>query len=172
MQLNKGFTLVETLVSVMIMVILITMAVPMYQRTVEKSRVAEVGMVLKRMGEAKLRAMDNRDIADYQSGDLTIGELDSHFPSSQDFTFYLFPNSYHNGVCAVRARGKQAGTVFLFLGETAAEYCSCPNADTTTVCGAYCTTGRKLFCKDNSAGGSCEVYGLDSYSSVGTCSSN
>ena len=39
---KKGFTLMEILVSVMILAILITMSVPMYERTVEKSRLAEV----------------------------------------------------------------------------------------------------------------------------------
>ena len=39
--MKTGFTLVEILVAVMIMALLVTMAVPMYDRTVEKSRMAE-----------------------------------------------------------------------------------------------------------------------------------
>ena len=39
--MKKGFTLVEILVAVMIVTLLVTMAVPMYDKTVEKSRMAE-----------------------------------------------------------------------------------------------------------------------------------
>lgn len=45
--MNKGFTLVEILVAVMITAILITMAVPIYDKTIEKSRISEARVVLK-----------------------------------------------------------------------------------------------------------------------------
>lgn len=161
---RRGFTLVEVLVAVMIVTILVTMAVPMYERTVEKSRVAEVSMTLKRIGEAKLRVMDNKNISTFTNGAFDLDQLDMERPKSKDFTFYLYPRNYPNAVCAVRARGENAGTKFLFLGETAPDYCDCNSSySERTVCGDYCDQGRKLFC-----GGNCDAYSMDSYD-VGSC---
>lgn len=158
--MNKGFTLVEILVAVLIMTILITMSVPMYERTVEKSRLAEVSTLLKRLSEAKLRTMDSMNIDIYSYGDFGLNLLDIKMPQSDDFSYGLFPASYPNAVCAKRLRGDTSGTVFLYLGETAPEYCASSNS---SLCQEYRSSGRKLFCSGN-----CEVYGLTSYS-VGSC---
>lgn len=166
--MKKGFTLVEVLVAVMIVTILITMAVPMYERVVEKSRVAEVSMALKRLSEAKLRTMDNKNISVYgASNAFGMNQLDMDVPNSNDFDYSLYPASYPNAVCAKRKRGDNTGTVFLYLGETASEYCTCPNTG-NSVCGAYCSEGRRLFCQNKSGTTSCDAYGLTSYS-VGSC---
>lgn len=167
---RRGFTLVEVLVAVMIVTILVTMAVPMYERTVEKSRVAEVSMTLKRLSEAKLRVMDNKNISTF-NGAFGLDQLDMERPKSKDFTFYLYPRNYPNAVCAVRARGENAGTKFLFLGETAPDYCDCNSSySERTVCGDYCGQGRKLFCQDvpNIRTSTCDAYSMDSYD-VGSC---
>ena len=63
--MKKAFTLVEVLVAVLIMAVLATMAVPMYERMVEKSRIGEVTANLKRLGEAKWREMDNRNMINF-----------------------------------------------------------------------------------------------------------
>ena len=114
---KKGFTLAEILVAVLILTILITMSVPMYERAVEKSRLAEVSATLKRISESKLRAMDARNILTFSSGAIPMGVLDVEIPNSDDFSYRLFPSSYPNGVCAMRLRGDTAGTMFLYLGE-------------------------------------------------------
>ena len=62
---RRGFTMMEILVAVMILAILVTMSVPMYERSVEKSRLAEVSTVLKRLSESKLRTMDSMDLMQY-----------------------------------------------------------------------------------------------------------
>ena len=155
----------EILVSVMILAILITMSVPMYERTVEKSRVAEVSAMLKRISESKLRTMDNMNITTYNR-EFGLNLLDVDVPDSDDFSYRLYPNSFPNAVCAVRLRGDAAGTQFLYLGETAPDYCNCRGPLLFgSVCAAYCDSGRKLFCQGN-----CDVYGLDNYSNMGSCS--
>lgn len=163
--MNKGFTLVEILVAVLIMTILITMSVPMYERTVEKSRLAEVSAMLQRISESKLRTMDSMNINTYTSGAFGLNLLDVKVPASDDFSYGLYPTSYPNAVCAKRLRGDTSGTVFLYLGETAPDYCASSNS---SLCQEYRNSGRKLFCQDASGKSTCEIYGLTSYT-VGSC---
>ncbi len=159
--MKKGFTLVEVLVAVLIVTVLITMAVPMYERTVEKSRVAEVSILLKKLSESKLRTMDNKDIITY-NGQFGLSQLDSDIKSSKDFTYSLSPSLYPNAVCAVRARGDRKGTMFLYLGETAPDYCDCSTSHAAgTVCGGYCSEHRLLFCGGTEA--QCDSYSMTSY---------
>ncbi len=167
---RRGFTLMEILVSVMILAILITMSVPMYERAVEKSRLAEVSALLKRVGESKLRTMDSMDLINYTSGSFGLNQLDIAVPSSEDFSFSLYPSSYPNAVCAKRSRGDNSGTVFLYLGETAPDYCATSSSSVynTSVCAEFRSSGRKLFCQNKSGTNSCEAYGLSSYN-VGSC---
>lgn len=164
--MKKGFTLVEILVAVLIMTILITMAVPMYERTVEKSRLAEVSAMLKRISEAKLRTMDSMNMNNYTSGAFGLNLLDVKVPDSDAFSYGLYPASYPNAVCARRLNGDASGTTFLYLGETAPDYCATSN---TSLCQEYRSSGRKLFCQDASGKSTCEIYGLSSYS-LGSCS--
>ena len=118
---NKGFTLMEMLVVVLIMVILVAMAVPMYERAVEKSRRAEVSSVLKQLSDAKQRSLDAMDVS-FRMGCTTAclvnsEQLDVQIPSSQEFTYGLCPTSVPLGVCAVRSRGDNSGTMFLYLSD-------------------------------------------------------
>ena len=160
---QKGFTLLEILVSVLIVIVLATIAVPLYDRAIEKSSLAEVSVTLKRIGESKLRIMDNRDITRYND-QFDLGQLDVQYPTSRDFTYSLFPEKFPNAVCAVRNKGSNQGTMFLFLGDTASEYCSCPTNDANyNVCAGYCSTGSTLFCQNAVGTTSCASYGMDSY---------
>lgn len=154
--MKKGFTLVEVLVSVMIVTILITMAVPMYERTVEKSRLAEVSVTLKRLSDAKLRTMDSMNITTF-GGQFGFEHLDMTQPGSKDFNYSLAPRDFANAVCAVRTNGDNAGTAFLYLGDAASEICEGNNGG---ICAAYRDdTHPKLFCNGN-----CDAYGMESYS--------
>ena len=63
--MNRGFTLVEILIAVLIMGILVTMAVPMYEKTIEKSRIAEVRANLRRIYDAKMRLLDDMEKTKY-----------------------------------------------------------------------------------------------------------
>jgi len=151
------------LVAVMIIAILVTLATPMYQRAVEKSRVAEVSMGLKRLGDAKVRIMSQLNMSTYNFEDLTLSQLDVEAPPSTEFSYSIFPINFPNAVCAVRSKGKNSGTTFLYLGEMASESCDC-NAIKSDVCADYCKHGTQLFCK-----GDCDDYGMTSIGDVGDC---
>ena len=167
--MKKGFTMPEILVAVMILTILVTMAVPMYERAVEKSRIAEVSITLKRMLESKLRVMDDRNMVNYD-GSFSKSQLDSSFNDTSDFAYRMNPSGFPNAVCAVRRKGDNARTAFLYLGETGAEYCGTaddPTSNSTAVCNAYRKVGEKFFCM-NGAADSCDTYGMNS-TSFGSC---
>ena len=164
--MKKGFTLVEILVSVMIVTMLVAMAVPMYEKTVEKSRMAEVRTLLKEIYEAKMRTLDAAEKDTFSSGLFGFESLDVALvcvnPSTgsrmtrctgadiytKDFKYSLLPTGYPNAVCAVRRKGDNAGVAFLYVGEEGA------------------VNGEKFFCNNGSSGGSCDAYGLDSTGSA------
>lgn len=52
---NKGFTLIEVLIVIVIIAVLAGLAVPLYQRSVEKSRKAEALEVLSAMRQSEMR---------------------------------------------------------------------------------------------------------------------
>ena len=175
---KKGFTLVEILVAVMIVSLLVTMAVPMYDKTVEKSRMAEDRTLMKKILESKLRTLDNMDRENYANGLFGFENLDVTIPCvdastgarltrctgntlyTKDFKYTLLPQgsvsgstaTIINGVCAVRRKGDNAGVNFLYLGELETN----SNRD-------------NFLCNDGAGDGSCDVYGLDSTAS-GWCS--
>ena len=175
---QTAFTLIEMLVAVLIIAVLAAMAVPMYERTVERSHRAEVSMTLKRLSEAKLRTMTNMELATFSGSpaSFTRNQLDTTVANTDDFNYSLYPNSFPNAVCAVRARGPYQGTTFLYLGEAATDsgHCSsCTGVASGTVCGGFCSSGQRLFCQDASGShsGGCDAYGMNSVS-VGTCSTS
>lgn len=169
--MKKGFTLVEILVAVMIVTLLVTMAVPMYDKTIEKSRMAEARTLMKKMLESKLRTLDNMDRENYTSGLFGFENLDVSIPCvnsttgasiarctgatiyTKDFKYTLLPTGsapnstavVANGVCAVRRKGDNAGATFLYLGELET------NPDR-----------EKFLCNNGPTAGSCEAYGMDS----------
>ena len=160
-----GFTLIEILMAIFITAILATIAVPMYERVIEKSHLAEVSTKLKQLGDAKQRMMNAKDILiynDYADVDTDIEQLDIKFVPSSHFRFMFYPNDdYPNAVCAIRSGGDNEGTQFLYLGESASEYCPDCTAPAPGMCTAHCATGQKLFCKDASTTKpTCEAYGM------------
>lgn len=156
--MKKGFTLVEILVAVMIVTLLVTAAVPIYERTVEKSRIAEARMMLKKIYESKMRIMDAMDLNTFNNN-FGFQNLDMNMAcegntsctgataNTKDFTYYLKPtNGNANGVCAARRKGDNKGVNLLFLGEE--------------------VTTQKLLCNNGGSGGSCDAYGMNSQGST------
>ena len=174
---TRGFTLVEILVAVMIITLLVTMAVPMYDKTVEKSRMAEARTTLKKILESKLRTLDSMDRENYITGLFGFESLDISLPCvnpstgerlsrcagdtiyTKDFKYTLSPNGrvsgstarVANAVCAMRRSGDNAGVTFLYLGELETN-----------------KARDNFLCNDGIGYGSCEVYGLES-SDAGWC---
>lgn len=158
---KQGFTLVEILTAVVIVTILVTMAVPMYEKTIERSRMAEARTVLNRLQAAKLTAMDMMGCTTYLSTSAvcpkikhlgvafaqgTVAGNDYAF-ETKDFHYSINPGgSYPKGVCARRLGGDYAGTLFLYNGEQ-------EDVEPLFLChGAYC-----------------EAYGLESSNAFSAC---
>lgn len=152
---TKGFTLVEILVAVMILVLMVTAAVPIYERAIEKSRIAEVRSTLKQLADAKLRVMDNIGKTNYLSTDFGIGALDVQIPcesggcktgkstlyylNTKSFQYTLSPSStYNNSVCAVRLNGDYKGVNFLYSVNNSGEVSfRCNNGGVSDGCATY-----------------------------------
>lgn len=82
---KKGFTLIELLVVVLIIGILAAIALPQYEKTVEKSRAAEGALLLKSWVEAtKIYALENPGTFYYAPTDV----LNISFPHSSGNTFW------------------------------------------------------------------------------------
>ena len=82
----SGFTLIELLVVVLIIGILAAVAVPQYQKAVEKARVAEAKSVLKTIAQAQdtymLSSPDGMATGDFAELDITV-------PTSPIWDYYL-----------------------------------------------------------------------------------
>lgn len=134
MKTNTGFTLVEILTAVVIVTILITIAVPLYEKTIERSRMAEARSILAKLQDAKLYAMDNMGCPMYSATaavcprlehlNVAYGGADTIGTSfnGDAFRFSLIPGGsdasvpawWRNAVCARRLGGDYAGTIFLY----------------------------------------------------------
>ena len=168
--MKKGFTLVEILVAVLIMGILVTMAVPQYEKAVEKSRLAEVRTTLKRLYDAKSRVLNNMETTTYNTTSPTFGLENLDFTlacdasttanshqmtcSTKDFAYVINPSGTGNNnyVCAVRNKGDYQGVNFLYKGDDVA------------------VGTDNLFCNEGVVAGRCDVYGMASTGSTAFCS--
>ncbi|MBP5616883.1 MAG: prepilin-type N-terminal cleavage/methylation domain-containing protein [Elusimicrobiaceae bacterium] len=184
MQLTKtrhGFTLAEILTAVIIVTILTLMAVPMYEKTIERSHLAEARTIMLKLQEAKLAAMDNMGcVLGYQSGSgnycpaakqpklahlglaFTGGSTKNYSFQTKYFRYSIFPSGptgaanyrYSNGVCAVRTGGDNDGVMFIYMSDAAVRQ-------------DYHRAG--FLCIDSSGQNRCEVYGMETTSGTFTC---
>lgn len=164
---KQGFTLVEILVAVLIVIVLVTMAAPMYEKAIEKSRIAEARATAKKLWDSKMRQLNSMDLEVYSSSDFGLENLDFSLPcetssihsghrvtcKTADFSFRINPeasgsssSAILNGICVYRLKGDQEGTTFLYVGDDA-------SASEEEAYG-------KFWCHNNSSGSSCEAYGM------------
>lgn len=141
---NKhGFTLVEILTAVIIVAILTVMAMPLYERTIERARLAEARTIMSRIQDAKLAAMDEMGCEKYpDNGTATpddcpvpprfqhlrvafVDEVGNNkgnpaknfIYEGKDFYYDLITiRECSNGVMAVRQDGEHKNTAFLYYG--------------------------------------------------------
>ena len=141
-----GFTLIELLVVVLIIGILAAVALPQYQKAVEKSRAATIFPLLKAIGDAQENYyLANGTYAtsfDDLSVDIPLTGTEKFSPaladarSSNDWSIQLFPTI--NAVVAGRLTGSYAGAVFVyFYGDWGCDG------------GMWCARARTLACTYN-----------------------
>lgn len=128
----KGFTLIELLVVVLIIGILSAVALPQYQKAVEKSRASQALAVLKSFGQA----MESYYLSNggYAS---RFDELDMELPwsgtekwysgatdtrSNGEWSLQILNDSGYTGVYMGRLKGKYKGGGFGFLLNDKAKY--------------------------------------------------
>lgn len=128
MMKKNGFTLMELLVAVVIMTLLITMAVPLYEKTVEKSRAAEARALLKKMSDSKQRLLVSMEMDDWSTipTAFTANSLDVSTPGTpygtgaearlhtKYFAYRFFPAGRISDMCARRLSGDTAGVAFWY----------------------------------------------------------
>ena len=128
MMKKNGFTLMELLVAVVIMTMLITMAVPLYEKTVEKSRAAEARALLKKMSDSKQRLLVSMEMDDWSTipTAFTANSLDVSTPDTpygtgaearlhtKYFAYRFFPAGRISDMCARRLSGDTAGVAFWY----------------------------------------------------------
>ena len=84
---KKGFTLIEILAAVIIIGVLSVMAVPLYEKTIERSRLTEARTLMNRLADAKQEAMSDMGCGSYD-------RTNTHCPQLQHLRV-AFKN--HNG---------------------------------------------------------------------------
>ena len=154
-----GFTLAEILTAVIIVTILVVMAVPLYEKTIERSRLAEARTIMNNLQTAKLEAMaamycgetfnptgENACPVRMKHLRMAVNEAAAsaggYTFSTDAFTYSISPTTsgYENGVCAKRKGGENNGVTFLHLQEDGSK-------TSTFLC--------------HGTSGQCEYYGLD-----------
>ncbi|MBO7191238.1 MAG: prepilin-type N-terminal cleavage/methylation domain-containing protein [Elusimicrobiaceae bacterium] len=155
--MKKGFTLVEVLIMMLIILVLATIAVPTYEKAIEKARLNEVRATLKRIYDSKLRIMDNLGKTTFSRTDFGLENLDFQFKcqpaqtsdnghvvacNTDDFTYWISTQQGADGlpVCAARRKGELTGAIFTYNGSPSvspSEWFRCHDAGTGEKCLFY-----------------------------------
>ncbi len=123
-----GFTLIELLVVVLIIGILAAVAVPQYQKVVEKSRATQALSLLKTVANAYAahyqangeyaNSFDELAIDIPWTGNTSCIKNALDVKSNQDWSLQLFKNSSYTSLHVTRINGKYKGAGFVYSFET------------------------------------------------------
>ena len=198
---HKGFTLTEVLTVIIILAVLATMAIPMYDKAIERSHIAEARAVLKQMLESKLRTLDSMDKQFFLDGnrsplfgtrqldmnmkclthanDQRVPEnLDPWQCQTKDFRYTLLPTetSLPDGVSLLAGdgtvtHGDQGFEEYYSLAVCAAR-CGGEHSGTSFLyLGGLTSNREKMFCHGNTRE-DCEIYGMSSVGNAHWCDCN
>jgi prepilin-type N-terminal cleavage/methylation domain-containing protein len=108
----KGFTLIELIIVIIVISILVRMAVPRYNRAVEKSRIAEAITILKIIHASQMSYSVEHDAYGDDFAVLDIGA-----PQARFFTFTALsgtpnPTSNSNETLSIAVRNSEAAGVY------------------------------------------------------------
>lgn len=189
---RRGFTLVEILTVIMILAVLAAIAVPSYEKAIERSHIAEARTVLKQMLESKLRTLDSMGRTSFTEGAsytavFGVGQLDMSLKcpeggggtnitcQTKDFRYTLLPNrgvALPSGVKLLNQNGEECNGAN-----------ECFQSYNLAVCAARCggeyhntsflylgeltTSPEKMFCYGTRE--ACNLYGMNSNGNGAWC---
>ena len=129
-QNSGGFTLIEVLVVVLIIGILTSIALPQYQRSVQKARLTEAAQVLKVLGDA-----EQVYYATYNRYATNLDELDVTPPAGFGNNWGNFHASVHDDKIHIEARALFMPENFYIVFSGDHVYCShCCTAKANKLC--------------------------------------
>ena len=106
---NKGFTLIEIIVTVIIIGILVTIAIPNYVRSAERARSAQAVETLKNMRTAAINYYTENDTWTGVDRDTLATEAGANFDDNTDWTYTASGTDSTVTLTANRQRGHWAG---------------------------------------------------------------
>ncbi len=157
--MKKGFTLIELLVVVLIIGILSAVALPQYNKTVEKSRASELAIMMKSFSDAvRIYQLENPSTALTSVDNLTISfaHQNGNMFWSDHFMCYIYPSAMGSQVQCFRQEVKttsgSSGEVATPTTNASTYYTITyniqPNAEIVKTCANSTATGAKDNCKN------------------------
>lgn len=151
---KQGFTLIELLVVVLIIGILSSVALPQYQKSVEKSKAAQAFAMIRTVAAAQeayhlanggyATTFDELAVDIPWTGHTAWAGSSSNSPdrirSNEDWSLQLYHETAGEGVSIGRLSGKYAGAGFIYFLQT-----STPRPTHTLICMERKDNGEILF---------------------------
>ena len=145
LRFSKGFTLIELLVVVLIIGILSAVALPQYQKSVEKARASEANINLKALEDAMKVYVLERGEPAQDLDDLSISlpgeKISERKLKTKFFTYYISLGSNGRGyeIIAYRNAGNNdAANYYLYYSYQGQKNCVAKTEAAKAICSAFC----------------------------------